>query len=455
MKRRIAVDLGVLRDSRNLRLLVIGELFSGLGSQAALVAIPFQIYTLTHSAALVGLLGMVELVPIIIGSLFGGAIADRIERRRLMLMAETSILISASALAAITIAGEPPVGLIFLFAALLAGGATVDNVTRSAIVPALAGDRLRAALSINYGLYQVAAVAGPALGGLMIAALGIGSAYAAQAAGFTVMIGVTLALPRLKPAPTETEHLPILQSIREGFTFVRGQGALMGSFAIDLMAMTFGMPRALFAVLALDVFHAGATGTGLLYASVSAGAVVAALTTGWVEHARRLGRIVIGAVLDLGRGDRGRGPDAVAVGRRGPARGRRRRRQHQRGLPLDHQPVGDAGGAARADVVDLHARRDERAAARRPRIGHRGLGDDGERRGRQRRPGLRRGGVPDRRAVPGARGLRRPRDADHCGFGRFPGSLTTVTKNSSIWRTTSMKRLKSTGLVTYALACRS
>ena len=134
----------------------------------------------------------------------------------------------------------------------------------------------------------------------MIAALGTGSAYAAQAVGFVIMIGVTSALPRLDPAPTETEHLPILRSIREGFTFVRGNSALMGSFAMDLMAMTFGMPRALFAVLALDVFHAGASGTGLLYASVSAGAVVAALLTGWVEHARWLGRIVIGAVLVWG-----------------------------------------------------------------------------------------------------------------------------------------------------------
>jgi MFS family permease len=300
MQRRIAVDLSVLRESRNLRLLVIGELFSGLGSQAALVAIPFQIYTLTHSPALVGLLGIVELFPIVIGSLFGGAIADRVERRKLMIAAQTAILMAASALAAITIAGDPPVWLIFVFAALLAGGATVDNVTRSAIVPALAGDRLRAALSITFGLYQVAAVVGPALGGLMIAALGTGSAYAAQAVGFAIMIGVTAALPRLDPAPIETEHLPILRSIREGFTFVRGNSALMGSFAIDLMAMTFGMPRALFAVLALDVFNAGASGTGLLYASVSAGAVVAALLTGWVEHARWLGRIVIGAVLVWG-----------------------------------------------------------------------------------------------------------------------------------------------------------
>jgi hypothetical protein len=300
MKRRIAVDLGVLRESRNLRLLVIGELFSGLGSQAALVAIPFQVYTLTGSAALVGLLGIVELLPIVVGSLLGGAIADRVERRKLMLAAQSAIAISAAALAAITFAEEPPVGLIFVFAGLLAGGATVDNVTRSAIVPALAGDRLRAALSITYGLYQVAAVVGPALGGVMIAALGTGSAYTAQAVGFLIMIGVTAALPKLPPAPITTEHLPIFRAIKEGFTFVRGNSALMGSFAMDLMAMTFGMPRALFAVLALTVFDAGASGTGLLYASVSAGAVVAALTTGWVEHARWLGRIVIGAVLVWG-----------------------------------------------------------------------------------------------------------------------------------------------------------
>jgi hypothetical protein len=190
--------------------------------------------------------------------------------------------------------------LIFAFAALLAGGASVDSVARSAIVPALAGDRLRAALSLTYGLHTSAAVVGPALGGLMIAALGVGSAYAAQAAGFVVMLVVTTLLPKLPPAPTDAEHPPILKSIAEGVHFVRRNSALMGSFAIDLMAMTFGMPRALFAVLALTVYDAGASGTGLLYASVSAGATVAALTTGWVEHARWLGRIVIGAVIVWG-----------------------------------------------------------------------------------------------------------------------------------------------------------
>lgn len=300
MKRRVAVDLSVLRASRDLRLLVIGELFSGLGSQAALVAIPFQIYVLTDSAALVGLLGIVELVPIVVCSLLGGAIADRIERRRLMLTGQALVTASAVTLAITTLTGDPPVPLIFALAATLAAGATLDNVTRSAIVPALAGDRLRAALSLTYGLHQVSAVAGPALGGLMIAALGTGSAYAAQAIGFVIMMGITVALPRLEPAPTDAEHPPILASIKEGLGFVRRNSALMGSFAIDLVAMTFGMPRALFAVLALTVYDAGATGTGILYASVSAGAVIAALSTGWVEHARWLGRIVIVSVIVWG-----------------------------------------------------------------------------------------------------------------------------------------------------------
>jgi MFS family permease len=300
MARRIAVDLSVLRDSRNLRLLILGEVFSSLGAQAALVAIPYQIYTLTHSAALVGVLGIVELVPIVTCSLLAGAIADRIERRRLMFAAQALITVAATLLAVGAFTGDPPVAVVYLLAGALAAGSTIDNVSRSAVIPALAGDRLRAALSLNYGLYQVAAVVGPGLGGVMIGTLGVGAAYTADAIGFLVMLGVTAALPPLPPAPSDTEHPPLLRSIAEGIAFVRRNHALMGSFAIDLVAMTFGMPRALFAVLSLTVFHAGAGGTGLLYAAVSAGASVAALTTGWVEHVNRLGRVVIAAVLVWG-----------------------------------------------------------------------------------------------------------------------------------------------------------
>jgi MFS family permease len=298
---RVAVDLSVLKESRNLRLLILGELFSGLGTQAALVAIPYQVFLLTHQAALVGLLGVVELIPIVSGSLLGGAIADRVDdRRRLMLAGQFTVAVCAAILAIGSFAGHPPVELIFVLAAGLALGSTIDNVARSAIIPALAGDKMRAALSLNYGLYQVAAVVGPGLGGLVIAWQGVGAAFTIDAVGFVIMIGVTSMLPKLPPAPTDEEHPPLGQAIAEGLRFVRGERALLGSFAIDLVAMAFGMPRALFAVLALDTFHAGASGTGLLYASVSAGATVAALTTGWVEHARWFGRIVIGCVLAWG-----------------------------------------------------------------------------------------------------------------------------------------------------------
>src|SRR3954453_11571464 len=206
MARRIAVDLSVLRDSRNLRLLILGEVFSSLGAQAALVAIPYQIYTLTHSAALVGVLGIVELVPIVTCSLLAGAIADRVERRRLMFAAQALIAVAATLLAVGAFTGDPPVALVYVLAGALAAGSTIDNVSRSAVIPALAGDRLRAALSLNYGLYQVAAVVGPGLGGVMIGTLGVGAAYTADAIGFLVMLGVTAALPPLPPAPSDTEH---------------------------------------------------------------------------------------------------------------------------------------------------------------------------------------------------------------------------------------------------------
>src|SRR6201994_523 len=152
MSRRIAVDLSILRESRNLRLLILGEVFSSLGAQAALVAIPYQIYTLTHSAALVGVLGIVELIPIVACSLLAGAIADRIEQRRLMFAAQALILAAASLLALGAFArhppparaappAPPPVEVVYLLAGALAAGSTVDNVTRSAVIPALAGDR--------------------------------------------------------------------------------------------------------------------------------------------------------------------------------------------------------------------------------------------------------------------------------------------------------------------------
>jgi MFS family permease len=300
LRQSLTPDLSPLRESRDYRLLTLGTVVTGLGTQAALVALPYQIYVQTHEPVLVGLLGLVELVPLMAASLFGGAWADRVDRRRLLLLIQIALVALAAGLAAAAFAGDPPIGLVYVLAGLLAGASAFERVTRSSIVPnVVRPEALRAAVSNTFGINQVTMVVGPGLGGVLIAALGVGSAYVADAVScFGMVFAAALMSPQL-PRGTG-EHEPVLRSIRTGLRFVFGERALLGSFAIDLLAMTFGMPRALFAVMSLSVFHAGAAGTGALYASVAFGATVAALTTGWLGHARYLGRIVIGAVIVWG-----------------------------------------------------------------------------------------------------------------------------------------------------------
>jgi predicted MFS family arabinose efflux permease len=295
------VDLSALRASRDLRLLVAGNWVTGLGTQAALVALPFQIYDVTRSAFLTGLLGAVELIPLIGFALFGGALADRFDRRRLLLLDQIALVACAGALALLVWApGDPPLLGLYAFGGLLAGFGAVQNVARSSIVPNLVDpEHLRSALALNFGLFQLTMVVGPALGGVLIGLLGTGAVFAIDAASCLVMVAALLPMAPQPPHGT-TDRPPVLRSIGEGLRFVRRKQALMGSFAIDLVAMAFGMPRALFPVLAVGVYHAGPEGTGLLFAAVSAGATVAALPTAWLEHARRLGLIVFWAVVVWG-----------------------------------------------------------------------------------------------------------------------------------------------------------
>ena len=228
-----------------------------------------------------------------------------------------------------------------MLAGLAAAASAVDRPARSAMLPNVVGpERLRAAISFNYGLFQLTMVVGPALAGIIIGTLGLRAAYGLDAASFLVMLAM-VGLMRPQPAPQAGQPEPFLRSVRSGLSFAARHGELMGSFAIDLVAMTFGMPRALFPALALTVYNAGPEGVGLLYAAVSAGAVVAALTTGWLGHVRRLGRIVVGAVAVGARRSRCSaltGELAVAMVcllARGGGR------QRQRRLPLDHHADRD------------------------------------------------------------------------------------------------------------------
>ncbi len=294
------MDVAPLRESRDFRLLTIGEAITGLGTQAALVALPYQVFVITGSTFLTGLLGLAELGPLVGASLFAGAFADRLDRRWLLLACQLALVAVAGGLAVAAFLGPPPVWLLFLLAAGASGASAVERVTRTAIVPnTVRPQHLRAALSITFGLFQLTMVIGPALGGVLIASLGVGWPYAIDSAS---CLGMAAAAWAMSPQPPlgVTRREPVLKAIGTGLGFVRRSQALMASFIIDLAAMTFGMPRALFPVLSINLFHAGARGTGFLYAAVSAGATVAALTTGWLAHARYLGRIVLVSVAVWG-----------------------------------------------------------------------------------------------------------------------------------------------------------
>jgi MFS family permease len=290
-----------LRDSRDFRLLTLGSLITNLGTQATLVALPYQVYVQTRSPLLTGLLGAVELAPIVTMSLYGGALADRVDRRRLLLADQIALVVVSGGLAAGALAGHPPLGLLYVLAGTLAGFSAIQNVARSSIVPnVVSPERLRGALALTFGLYQLTMVIGPSLGGALIAIFGLGTAYVVDAVS---CLGMVLAVLAMSAQPPHGEHAAgesIAASIRDGLRFVRSEKALLGSFGIDLAAMTFGMPRTLFPVLSLTVYHTGAAGTGALFASVSAGATVAALSTGWLTRTRRLGVVVIWAVMCWG-----------------------------------------------------------------------------------------------------------------------------------------------------------
>jgi MFS family permease len=301
MLRRLVPDLEPLRASRQLRLLVVGGMATSLGTQATLVAMPYQVYTQTRSTSLTGLLGAAELGPVVLAALVGGACADRGDRRRLLLGIQALLIALTASLVALAVAGSPPVAVLFLLAAAMAGAGAVQNVAQSAIVPTLVPRELvPSALALDFGLRALTQVIGPAIAGVVIAAAGLGVAYAIDAVSCLALVAAVL---RIRPQPPTTHvasDVGIGRSILDGLRFVRRQPALLGSFAVDLNAMAFGMPRALFPVLAITVYDAGASGAGLLYAAVSAGATIGALTTGWLKHARYLGRIVIVAAIAWG-----------------------------------------------------------------------------------------------------------------------------------------------------------
>jgi MFS family permease len=294
----VAVDIGSLRESKAFRRLSAGQLVSLIGRQITTVAVPYQVYVMTRSPVLVGLLGVAQVVPLVTVSIAGGSIADRVDRRHLLLVTQLLLGLCSAALlvGALT---HPPVFFVFLVVALAASIAALDSPTRTAIVPNLVSpERLPGALSINIAMFQTTLIAGPALGGLVIAHLGLAGAYLVDVASFAAALVAVWLLPPQPPRSTVRE--PMVAALRRGFAFIRRRRVILGTYAMDLAAMIFGLPRAVFPVLAATTFHTDAQGLGYLYAAPGVGAVLAALSSGWLSRSSRLGRVVVVSIVVWG-----------------------------------------------------------------------------------------------------------------------------------------------------------
>jgi MFS family permease len=293
--RRLFLDLSPLRYDRKFRWLWLGQLVNNAGRQVTLIALPFQLYLQTGSALAIGGLAAVTLVALLIFALPGGSLADAYDRRRLLLVTQLSLASTSVALGLLALMGHPSVTLIYLVAFVATAISTVDRPSRrAAMARVVEPERLRAALVLDQASLQAATVLGPALGGLLIAATGIATAYFLDAATFVAAFAAVLMIGPLPPSGHALR--PGLKSIVEGLTFLRRAPVVLATFAADLDAMVFGLPTALFPILAVTAFHGGAETLGLLVAAPAVGAVAAVVTTGWVGGVRRQGRAVLIAI---------------------------------------------------------------------------------------------------------------------------------------------------------------
>lgn len=295
----ILVDITPLRRYPKFRLLWFGYLVTTLGNQMTVVAVPFEVFRLTRSSLDVGLVSLAQLIPLVAGSAVGGAIADAVDRRKLLLVTQVSLAACSAGLAVDAMQAHPQVWPLFAVSALAAGIQAVDQPTRTAALVALVDrDEYVSANALWQLLQQVGVVVGPAVGGVLIARLGVSTVFWVDVATFTASLATVAALGPVVPQGGGTRFG--LASIVEGLAFLKGKQELQGTFVADLVAMIFGMPRALFPAIGLVRLHGGAGTVGLLYAAPGAGALIGALLTGWVAKVARQGRAVIISIVVWG-----------------------------------------------------------------------------------------------------------------------------------------------------------
>ncbi|HEY5906529.1 MAG TPA: MFS transporter [Vicinamibacteria bacterium] len=283
------MDLRPFRH-RDYRLLYAAQLVSFLGSMVTYVALPWQMYQLTGSSLAVGLLGLAELVPLLITAFVGGALADAMDRRRMVIFTEIGLMAGCGLLMLDAALDEPSVALLYVAAGLMSALFGLQRPSLDALTPRLVSrDEIGAAAALAALRGSVGMIAGPALGGVLVGSAGAVVAFGVDALTYLVSLVCFLAM-RSVPPPEDAEQ-PSLRSVLEGFRYARSRQELIGTYVVDFTAMIFGMPLALFPALSESL--GGPRVLGSLYAAPAVGALLASLTSRWTPRVHRHGLAVM------------------------------------------------------------------------------------------------------------------------------------------------------------------
>ncbi|WP_306206799.1 MFS transporter [Actinoplanes sp. RD1] len=298
-RRRLGIDLTPLRTSRDFRLVFTSGTVTSFGSFITYVTIPFQVAQLTDDPLMVGLLGVCELVPLLVMAFVGGALADFVDRRLLVRGSELALAGLCAALLLNSLAPTPHLWPLFLIAALTA---TVDGLQRPALeamLPRLVRpEEIPATMALRSLSSEVAQLGGPALAGVLIASVDLVWVYAFDLLTFAVSV-LCLTMVRAVPPPPDADR-PSLRSVVTGLRYARSRPELLGTYLVDINAMFFGMPQALYPFLAMNL--GGPKVLGLLYAAPAVGSLLATLVSGWTNHVHRhgLGVLIAAALWGVG-----------------------------------------------------------------------------------------------------------------------------------------------------------
>ena len=297
--RRFLVDTTALRASPEFRRLWFGQGVSYILGEVTYVALPYQVYTLTKSTFAVGAIALVELVPLLSLTFIGGAAADALDRRKLLIFTEAGTTLSVAGLVVNAALPHPSVGACYGLAFFAAAFSSLGVGASRSLIPRLVPpEHVTGALALNSLYANLGSVAAPALAGGLIKAVGVTGAYAVGIVGFTSSLIAFWLLPSI--IPVGGGEPPGLRSLIDGFRFLGRQRVILGCFLIDTVAMVFGMPSALFPAIALVRLDAGPAVVGYLYAAPAAGALLAALFSGWLDHIRRQGVAIVAAATMWG-----------------------------------------------------------------------------------------------------------------------------------------------------------